>query len=207
MQVSAVQDNIDSFATEIIVVGVFSPAEVPSSLKSVDEKLGGAITHAVKDNGFDAEIQQFRFISTLNKIPAKHILLVGLGKKEDADLETLRRMAGYSVKVVRDFCGVTKLATTLHDVDIGTPEERVQAVSEGCMLGSYQYLKFKTVDTDKIKIISDIVLLNANEDNVKRGIIIAGCANLVRDLANEPGSDLTPEKLANEAKKTGGIRC
>src|SRR5574342_74412 len=203
MQVKVVDEKLDSFKTELIVVGLFSPAEkLPAELKAVDEKLNGAIAHAIKGKEFEGEWQQFRLISTLDKIPAKNILLFGLGKKEDANVEILRRAAGLSAKIVRDFCGITEYATTLHNRDVGGREERAQAVAEGSVLGAYQYLKFKTVDKNKIKIISQVTLVGDGvHDSVKKGTVLAECTNLVRDLVNEPASNMKPVDLADEAKK------
>ena len=204
-KVSVVDAKLDSFKTELIVVGLFAPAEkLPAELKAVDEKLHGAIAHTIKGKEFEGEWQQFRVISTLDKIPAKNILLLGLGKKEDVTLEILRRAAGLSAKIIRDFCGITEYSTTLHDFDIKgtTKNERAQAVSEGSVLGAYQYLKYRTVDRAKIKVISQVTLVGDGvHDSVKKGAVLGECANMVRDLVNEPASNLKPADLADEARK------
>ncbi len=205
MEVRVVDAKLDSFKTELIVVGLFFPAEkLPAELKTVDAKLNGAIAHAIKGKEFEGEWLQFRLVSTLDKIPAKNILLLGLGKQKDANSETLRRAAGLSAKIVRDFCGITEYATTLHSLDVpGTSRhERAQAVAEGSVLGAYQYIKYRTVDKDRIKVLSRVTLVGDGvEAVVKKGVIIAECSNLVRDLANEPASNLKPEQLANTAKE------
>ncbi len=204
MQVKVVDARLDSFKTELIVVGLFSPAEkLPAELKAVDDRLNGAIAHAIKGKEFEGEWQQFRLVSTLDKIPAKNILLLGLGKKEDANVEILRRAAGFSAKIVRDFCGITEYSTTLHNLEIkASRNERAQAVAEGSVLGSYQYLKYRTVDKHRIKVISQVTLVGDGvHDAVKKGAILAECTSLVRDLVNEPASNKHPEYLANEALK------
>jgi leucyl aminopeptidase len=204
MDVRVVDAKLDSFKAELIVVGLFSPAEkLPAELKSVDEKLHGAISHAIKGREFEGEWQQFRLVSTLDKIPAKNILLLGLGKQQDATLETLRKAAGLSARIARDFSGITEYATTLHNLDVkGTAKsERAQAVAEGSVLGAYQYLKYKTVDRQKIKTISKVTLVGDGvHESVKKGVVLGECANLVRDLVNEPASNLKPEDMAREAK-------
>ncbi len=205
MQVRVVDAKLDSFKTGLIVVGLFSPAEkLPAELKAVDEKLNGAIAHAIKGKEFEGEWQQFRVISTLDKIPAKNILLLGLGKKEEVNLEIVRRAAGISARIARDFCGITEYSTTLHNLDIAktTRQERAQAVAEGSVLGAYQYIKFRTVDRDKIKIISQVTLVGDDvKESVNKGTVLGECANLVRDLVNEPASNMKPDDLAQEAKK------
>jgi leucyl aminopeptidase len=205
MRVLVADAKLDSFKSEVIVVGMFSKEKsVPSSLKSVDDKLHGAISHVLKGKEFEGEFGQFFLISTIDKIPARNILLVGLGEQKDCTMEILRRIAGFSVKIVRDIFGVTSFATTLHELDVpkSSRDERAQVVAEGTVLGAYQYLKFKTVDKNKIKILEEVILVgNDVKDAVKKGVTLAECQCLVRDLANEPGSNLTPDALAKEAKK------
>ena len=84
MDVRVADAKIYSFESELIVVGLFVPAQITSELKAIDEKLHGAIAHVLKRKEFEGEYGQNRLISTLDKIPAKNILLLGLGKKEDA---------------------------------------------------------------------------------------------------------------------------
>jgi leucyl aminopeptidase len=202
MKIDVVNEKPDSFSTDLLVVGVFSPALLPSFLESIDEKLNGVISQIFRSGEFSGEWQQFRLISTLGKIPAKNILLLGLGKKELANMELLRKAAGFSVKIVRDFCGIVDFATTLHLSDLGSKEECSQAVSEGSVLGSYQFIKYKTIDKEKIKSINSITLLGEDISlNVKKGFILSESANYVKDLVNEPGSNMKPETLALEALK------
>lgn len=203
MEVQVVDAEFDSFDTELIVVGMFTPPELSSRLKKVDEKLYGAVSRVLKRKEFEGEYGQNRLISTLDKIPAKNILLLGLGKKEDADLELLRKAAGLSAKIVRDFCGVVDYSSVLHELDISgtTRQQRAQAVAEGSVLGTYQFLKFRTVDREKIKSVKRVTLVgNDVAAEVRKGVIIAECACLVRDLANEPASNRHPEELADVAK-------
>ena len=203
MDVRVADAKIYSFESELIVVGLFVPAQITSELKAIDEKLHGAIAHVLKRKEFEGEYGQNRLISTLDKIPAKNILLLGLGKKEDASLEMLRKAAGASAKIVRDYCGVTDYATALHQLEVPgtTLESRSQAVAEGSWLGAYQYLKYRTVERQKIKSIAKVTLLGGVESAVHKGVIIAECACLVRDLANEPASNRHPKELADVAKE------
>ncbi len=203
MDVRVVDAELDSFDTELVVVGMFAPPVLSPRLKKVDEKLHGAISRVLKRKEFEGEYGQNRLISTLDKISAKNILLLGLGKKEDADLELLRKAAGLSAKIVRDFCGVVDYATVLHELDVSgtTRQQRAQAVAEGSVLGAYQYLKYRTVEREKIKSIKRVILVGDDVlEEVKKGVILAECACLVRDLANEPASNRHPKEMADMAK-------
>src|SRR3989344_582163 len=204
MDVRVVDESLESFKSELIVVGLCKGSAVPNFLESVDKKLDGSISRVLKTKEFEGEFGQFRLISTLGKLPSKSVLLFGLGESKDLTLDVLRRSAGVSAKIVRDLCGVSEFATVLHTVDVpkSSKDERAQVVTEGTVLASYQFIKYRTVDRDKIKVLRKVTLVGDGVANsVKKGMILAECANLVRDLANEPASSLHPKELADVAKE------
>ena len=203
VDVRVVDAAFDSCETDCLVVGVFSSKEIAVDVKSFDAKLGGVIAQVVKS--FEGEYGQFRLIQTLGKVAPKHMLLLGLGKKEDFSLDVLRKAAGLSVKLVRDQAQLLELATTLHEIDVAkvSRADRAHVVAEGSVLGAYQYIKYRTVERQKIKVFSKVLILGKSEFNahVAKGVSLAECSCLVRDLQNEPASNLHPKELANEAKK------
>ncbi len=197
------------FEGEAVVLGVFEP-KPDSVLADINKILEGAIDHIIKKKEFTGEAGQIRMIHTLKKLPCEHIVLVGLGKRDEFGLEQLRRASGIVARVMRDN-GIKSYATTLHNTTTkkATLREQAQAVAEGTILGSYQFVKYKTMNKEKIKELKSITLLEAEkaaEEGGSTGRIIGEAQNRARDLINEPGSSLTPNKLAEEAlslKKIG----
>src|SRR3990167_5426661 len=124
MDVRVVDESLESFKSELIVVGLCKGSSVPNFLESVDKKLDGSISHVLKTKEFEGEFGQFRLISTLGKLPSKSVLLFGLGESKDLTLDVLRRSAGLRAKIVRDLCGVSEFATVLHTVDFPKNEEQ-----------------------------------------------------------------------------------
>lgn len=80
----------------------------------------------------------------------------------------------------------------------------VSTIAENLFLANYEFNKYKTVKKSE-KNLKEILIcgvLNAKEKQAfKRGKIVANAANQARDIANTPGDDLTPSKLANTAKQ------
>ena len=197
------------FDGEAVVLGVFEP-KPDALLGEINRLLDGAIDHVIKKKEFTGEFGQVKLVNTLKRLPCEHILLVGLGKRDDFGLEQLRRASGIAARVLRDN-GIPVFATTLHNVPArkATLREQAQAVVEGIILGAYQFTKYRTLNREKIKELKSITLLEAEkaaEEGAKAGKIIADCQNYARDLVNEPGSSLTPARLAEEAlalKKLG----
>ena len=69
----------------------------------------------------------------------------------------------------------------------------------GIALGGYEYNDLKTMD-DKSFNISEIEVVNANEDQLNDGIVIGQAVCFARDLGNRPANVATPTHLANAAK-------
>lgn len=188
----------------VLVVGVCAPLKgIPAELAKADEKLGGAIGQIIKDRSFEGEFGQLCSFASLGKLPQKNILLVGLGKESEVTLDVLRKAAGISARAVRDSLGAKDFATVLHEVEVpkSTGKERAAAVAEGTILGAYQFTKYKTVDVQKLKKLERVLIIGEGlDDAVKRAVAVAECTVFVRDLQNEPASNLHPKELAEHAR-------
>jgi leucyl aminopeptidase len=202
MKINVLTKKLTSVKTELLVIGCFEKEKF--NQQELDKKLKGEITKAFKQKKFEGEFKQFYSISTLKSIAPEKILLVGLGKKKDFSLEKLRKINGLISKIVCD-SKIKRFATTLSDINVKEKlEDKVQTITEGTILGNYQFTKYKTEDKDKINELKELIILSNNKaiamKGVKKGKILAEAVNYVRDLVNLPPSDATPSYLANQAK-------
>jgi leucyl aminopeptidase len=90
------------------------------------------------------------------------------------------------------------------------PVTNTKAIVEGLVLGSYEFDKYKSEKSPKnIKSVTisledysnKHLTLSHAENSVNEAKIIADATNLAREIVNSVPDDLTPEVLANEAKK------
>ncbi len=208
MKINSQSTKITSCKTNLLVIGLFEKEKLSKELSLIDKQLNGEISSIIKSKQFAGELFQSQTISTLKKIPARKILLLGLGKEKEFSLEILRKIAGLTTKFVKkqDF---KEFATNLQTKIIKntTIEQRTQALTEGFLLGEYKFTDYKTVDKDKIKTISSCIFLEdkkellALNNGIKIGRILSDATNYVRDLVNTPAGIATPTFMANEAKK------
>jgi len=80
-----------------------------------------------------------------------------------------------------------------------------KALAEGIVLGSYQFNSFKSkAEAGKLSKITVVTQQQAAavRRNLAAGKHVGQAVCLARDLVNEPGGSLTPERFANKAKKT-----
>jgi len=208
MDISLEQGELEEIETELFILGVYEEG-LGKTAKKIDEELDNELSRAMNEKEFTGEFGQIKILSTAGKFKARNILIIGLGDRQNSTIATLKKAIGLGVRVARDTIGVKNFATTIHKnttKDKNTIQEKIQAVTEGILLGAYQFLKYKTKDLDEIKKIETAKLyLKKKTDQaieaVEKGRIIGEAATFVRDLVNESGSVLTPERFAELAKE------
>ncbi len=167
-----------------------------------EKNLKESISRLAKEDKFTGEFKQTYLFSDEDQ----PIMLMGLGKKADFNLEKLRKIAGFSARKAVEY-KVRSLATTLSQTEMKGADaaKKAQAVTEGLILGAYKFVRYKTETKEKeTPKLCNIVLISKDKSAIKgmeKGKLLAETANYVRDLVNTPAADMTPTLLANEAKK------
>ncbi|MBC8495220.1 aminopeptidase, partial [archaeon] len=203
MKLVSKTDKPENIKTELLIVGCFEKEKFTNPL--IDKKLKGAISKAFKEKKFEGEFKQVYSVSSLGNANFEKLLLVGLGKKKEFDLEKLRKISGFTAKIARDN-KLLKYTSNLLSVDVKySSDEKSQAFAEGTVMGLYQFLKYKTQEKNKINEIKEVTVLtndvNKTNKGLKKGELLGNTTNYVRDLVNTPACEATPTYLANEAKK------
>ena len=154
---------ISKIGDQLTIVGLFENEEIPEQIKALDAE--GVIAKRFEHRVFSGELRQLNLVDC----GAKSFLLVGLGKKKDCTLETLRRVSGHAARSARDVFGFTKLEVYTHNSDLpgSSLAERAQAVCEGTLLGLYQFLKYFTQDTEKIKKVSEVSFIGEGIEDLR----------------------------------------
>ena len=183
---------------ELIIYPAFSE-DFKSFDKKISESLkkikGAASFQGNKDTSFQLTDQE-----------GVVILLVGLGKKSDYNLEILRRIIATVTKKIATHHNTATLK--LDDFVVkGQFEASLRALTEACYMTVYHFDKYKNKKT-KIKL-KTLVLESTltNEDaknalaNIKHAKTISESVNFTRDLINEPPNTLTSTYYAKELEK------
>ena len=175
-----------------------------------DPALTAVIKKAKKLKEFNGKKDDEVTLYDLPEIKAHRVTFMGLGKCEEVDLETLRRMAGKTAKY-----GIKKELT---DVWIAVPESDkfnlevpavLEAMQEGAYLGNHLFVKYKGKNKKKALKKINFLVKQETAKKLRRlsstvATICQGTA-LARDWVNTPSNDKTPEKftksIVNIAKK------
>lgn len=218
IQTSSVK-NLSALSADLVVIGQFSgDKELNPTLKSLDQKLHQEISSAFSKKRFLGKAGETLSLHTYQTLPFPHLLVVGLGKRTEYSLESLRVFAAAAVPVAHKH-RVQNLAIVLPAVlpNKTTPTQAGQAVAESLTLAAYRFLEYKKIPQDEqlekistLTIVINLADLARVKNSAQRGTTIAEAVNYARDLANHPGNVMTPSTLADEAVKLARqykLRC
>lgn len=193
--------DFSNIKTEIFAVGMFEDKKLSTIGNTVDKYLGGQISIAIKNGNLKGKSGE----TTIFFGKTKRILVVGLGDKLKFNEESIRVAGGTAVKTA-----ISKKAKTI-GLEVFGGKKNIsysQALAEGIVLGSYQFLEYKTQDKDLFEL-SGATVMKANPTALKKGATIAAAVCFARDVDNHPGNVTTPSefaRLAKEIAKKGGMK-
>jgi leucyl aminopeptidase len=185
------------------------------------ERLNGpagleALLRRVTDKEFKGANKQLLLLHTAGKLAAARILLVGLGKRQKFNAETLRRAMGLATKRLRR-AGLDRAAVQLRaDLDGCPPLDGVRILTEAAILASYEFTQFKASNGNVTELKSLTLCAPAGTDLraarqiVARTQIIVEAANYAREIGNLPGNIVFPSVVADYARqlaKENGLKC
>lgn len=194
--------------TDILAVGHFSDVESLDKLnKELDARLGGAINHLIEIGDFKAKEGTSAVVYGNEQVGAKRILLVGLGEKKKAKLDTLRKAAMYIAKKSVETKART-VGLALHKAFARLDAAMMgQACAEGIFSGSYRYDEYITesdngrLDSLKVDLVDpDAAKLQKLKAGLAKGIALGKAQNFARTLGNRPANVINPSALAAVAK-------
>ncbi len=208
MDISARKGDPTQQPCDILVLDAFlGEKELTGASQAVNEALGGDLAKFQKEDSFKAKLGATFLMRTNGKIPAKRVLVVGLGKNEDLTLESVRQAAAASLNVAK-VLGVKTVASVL----IGAGSEGfkatdgAQAMVEGVRLADYTFTKYRSTKKEKPSLQRFDLISNQGQDvraalkGVEMGEWMARGTVFARDLVNTTAQDMHPEKLVETAK-------
>ncbi|UCD38304.1 MAG: leucyl aminopeptidase [Fidelibacterota bacterium] len=182
---------------DFLALCLFKGQELPTLYRPMDDALGGLVAKVLKDKDFKGKKGDTLMLFTGG--PLARIALVGLGEEDKFTADVARQAAGKAVGLARKHnlagCGLLTF-----EVDLAE-EELTQALVEGMILGSYQFMEHKKPEEDARELESLILYGPASKAAVERGIILGTSVCFARDLQNHPSNFATPTHLAKEAER------
>lgn len=190
---------LTDFAGDGLAVGLFEDqGELSGDLAALNSKLSGVIQELIAETEFKGKPGS----SATTRIMGasfKKLILVGLGKAESLNLETLRRAAATIARTARrEKCKTLGISLPIASQDAAAATE---AITEGIELALYKDLRFKSEKDDNGKI-EDIHLLGlaGQEAAIEKAQKVVAGVFLARELVAAPANYVTPITMAETAQ-------
>ena len=209
-----------NYETPALVVNLFQGVTQPGGgTGAVDRALGGPIAQLIADGEIKGKLGELTLIHTMERIPARRVVVAGLGKSGDFDTRAVRRVSGDAARFLRRK-GISEYATIAHGAGIGglNATESAQAIAEGTLLGLYKFDTYRsngnggddagTADREvqAVTIVErDAGTVNDLTAGVSVGTVLAESTMLARDLVNHPANVMTPTKMADMAREVAEL--
>ncbi|MFH1362447.1 MAG: leucyl aminopeptidase [bacterium] len=215
MKIKVQNIPLDKVKCDLLVVNLFEGVKTPGGATgAVDKKLQNAIAGLIKDGEITGKLCEVNIVHTQGKLPAKQVLVVGLGKATDFDFDRARKVAAAALAEAKRIKAKV-VATIVHGAGAGGLKlpEAAQVLVEGSLIGTYRYDGFATEKDDSFFQIEELLITEISKPKIKEilkgykiGHVIADSVNRARDLVNAPSNKVTPAYLAAEAKKIAEVK-
>lgn len=179
-------------------------------LPSGDDRLRGWVSEQLPTSSFKGKAGQVAVLPSSGTIPAKRIILSGTGSKKQFHAGILEQAAAAAIRAgsdagARTFAMASSIA--LEEID----DDAYQLLAgRGAAWGSYAFSAFKSDKTSS----ASLSLVFSNHSGSRAAIKTAeeqGRALIeTADLANLPGNEAPPERIASWARsmaRRNGLEC
>ncbi len=201
MEIRASNTPLSDWSGDVLAIGLFEDnLDLSGDLAAVDKKLSGALKELIEDEEFKGKPNSTAFTRLSGGTSIRKVILVGLGKADALNAETLRRAAASVGKLAKKHkCKTLGISLPIcHDDTAQT----AQAIAEGVQLALYQDNRFKSEPEEKETQVEtvDLLGLSGQEASVTRANQIASGVMLARQLVAAPANEVTPITMAEVAQ-------
>ena len=192
---------------DAVVLPLLDNRKLTQSGTALQQETGKTLPSFLKKYDCTGEFGKSRTLYDVAGTFTQRVLLLGAGEEKKLTLHKLRILAAIVARKL-DSGGARDISLFLSELHVrnATLFDKVQAITEGVLLGLYRFDKYQQ-NKDKInrRLRSITIMVTSRRDlkqaesAVSRAQAIALGTNFARDLANEPGNVCTPEFLGQQA--------
>lgn len=212
MKLSKKKLSITKTVESTIVIAAFQTKQNKAVLGSATKYYNPLLQSIEKDTAFSGAKNTSYFFRRTQK---PHVLFLGLGKKEQASVETYRKAGALAYKCLdkeKQKSVAIAVSSFSNEKEKNLPA-LMESYLEGLLLASYSFDNYK--NKKKKQVLQNIVCYVEKETLLKEKNLHSAMAKyeaitIARDLSNEPANKLTPALLAKRVQgyaKKYNIRC
>lgn len=206
MHIEILNKSIDEIESDMAIVYIFEESTtLTGATKTINNIIKNRISALINDGEVRGKYAEMTVIHNFGDFPPRKVMIVGLGKQVDLNLDKIRQIAALAVQHCRKCC-TKNVVTTLSSLDDTLATDVVTAaLVEGALLGLYNFEIYKS-KKDPQTVLEQLWIAEPDEQKaktmahgIKKGRVFAEATNFARDLVNHPGNFMTPAILADRA--------
>jgi len=206
MEVKIKQGSPEAEHVPLLCLPLFEEEKLRSGpLAALDGACGGLLGAVARSGDFTGKLWSQLLLYNPNEAGPRRILLLGVGKSEQLDLERVRQGASRAVKRAGEL-GLSEITILFPTHSRLGTEALAQALTEGALLGDYRFEKYITSRDNGTKRVQTVTLLTRRtvdagqaRAGIARGLVLGDVVCKVRDMVNAPANELHPTEMANRA--------
>ncbi|MFN3336649.1 MAG: leucyl aminopeptidase family protein, partial [Thermomicrobium sp.] len=195
--------------TGSVVIPIVPEGEVEGSLEFLEAPLRVWIGRSARAVGVTGRVGQGAVLPPCEGMAAERLIAVGLGRSTQRTLSDIRKAAAIAVKLAAE-AGERSLVWPLVPAPSVKDETVAQVLVEGTVLASYRFSRYRSTE-DGARIERLTIIGGADVDTgIRYGRLVSDAVVFARDLTNEPGNILDPERLSGiawEMAQEVGLEC
>ncbi len=209
MNITVEQGNIALATADTIIINLFEDVVTPGGATgAVDQALNGAISELIAQGDLTGKAQEVGVFYPRGTIPAKRVLIVGLGKREAFNLAGAKKAAKAAILRAQQL-NSKQAATIVHGAGIaGLPVQMAaQATAVASLLALYHFDANQHDGLAGVEPIQTLSIVEYEaqklldiEEGVRVATAVAQGTTLARDLVNMPPNKATPTHVAAQAQ-------
>lgn len=218
MHVKFQRGSLARLRTPLVCVPLFEQESLRGGpLAELDGACGGLLSAVDRSGDFTGKLWSQVLLYNPQPSGPRRILLLGVGRKDQLDLERVRQAACRAVKRAGEL-GVDELVIHFPARRPVEPQALAQALVEGGVLGDYRYDQYLTTRESnggkRVPLLAFVATSDVDraavQAGIDRGLVLGDVVCKVRDMVNAPANELTPAEMANRASTSArkfGYRC
>ncbi|WP_413943637.1 leucyl aminopeptidase [Bdellovibrio sp. HCB-162] len=204
MAFNLLNKDIETLTCPALVVFSKSSSQKDKLAKVTHSELNKKLAACLEEKSITGKHQEAVTFREINYKGFRHVIVVGLGKENQIDHESVRQSVATAFEAVKAL-GVKEAALHFDGITSSKKDaaDFTKATVEGLILTSYVFNELMSAKKEEKEIDVHIVTKLAADKAVKaafnEGVILATCTNFSRRLGDMPGNLMTPTILADSA--------
>lgn len=200
MDIRSTDTSLLTWTGDTLALGLPEGAiEIAGELAELNDKLGGNLGYLISETEFEGKLGSSA-ATRLGGGPIRKLILVGLGKTADFDLQTLRLAAAAIARLAKQ---QKSQALAISLPVVGDQSATAGAITEGLLLATHHDTRFKSTKEEKGAKLETVELLGLGEQAsaIAKSKQICSGVILARELVNAPANTVTPLTMAETAEQ------